>query len=788
MKRIIKGLYLFILVILSITIIYPTNVEALSNQTSYINIDDNTKSLTVGNLTFSNITFKNYSSISTQAIGLTGSISNSSGENIDYSSVIDYYDSNYNLIAQGYNSGTAIPGANTFNQMSNISILKDHNADEIHYYRLSIDTKIGLLPEENIESNIPSKNYRYKSYDYVIDKYDINIIVNENNTLDITETITAYFNVAKHGIFRTIPLKNEITRLDGTTSKNRTQITNLSVDNEYTTSREEGNYKIQIGSASRTLVGEQSYVIKYTYNLGKDPVKDYDELYYNIIGSDWDTAIGNVTFTISMPKDFDSSKLGFSSGEVGSTDNRNVKYNVVGNKITGSYDGILDIGEALTVRCELDEGYFVGAGLVINIMDYIVFLIPIIFLGISILIWYKFGRDEQVIETVEFYPPEGFNSLEVGFLYKGKADNQDVTSLLIYLANKGYIKISEIEEKSLFSKSSGFKITKLKKYDGNNINEKIFLNGLFKKKPSIDSWFDQEEDNSKKDNINEVTSSDLYDNFYITMYEILSSINTKENKNKIFEKSASGKSIFIVLMIIISYCSITIPPILIYGVPELLIVALLFPGIGFTVLFCTLFGKSQTIYVNGKPSNSSIAPKIFGLIWGGVFGGVPWAFSVLPALLLDPLYLIGYIIGVICILGMAISLKYLPKRTKYGNEILGKLRGFKNFLETAEKDRLEAIVTKDPEYFYNILPYTYVLGVSDVWIKKFEKITLKAPSWYDSPNAFDAISFGTFINTTMTSAQSVMASSPSSSSSGGGGSSGGGSSGGGSGGGGGGSW
>ena len=157
----------------------------------------------------------------------------------------------------------------------------------------------------------PSINSKYNSYDYVIDKYDMNIIVNENNTLNITETITAYFNVPKHGIFRIIPLKNTITRLDGTTSTNRTQITNLSVDNEYTTSRENGNYKIKIGSADRSLTGEQKYTIKYTYNLGKDPMKDYDELYYNIIGNEWDTVIGNITFTVTMPKEFNSSKLGF---------------------------------------------------------------------------------------------------------------------------------------------------------------------------------------------------------------------------------------------------------------------------------------------------------------------------------------------------------------------------------------------------------------------------------------------------------------------------------------------
>ena len=84
----------------------------------------------------------------------------------------------------------------------------------------------------------------------------------------------------KHGIYRTIPLKNEITRLDGTTSKNKAQISNLSIDKEYKVTKEKDNYKIQIGSANETVTQEQTYTIKYRYNIGKDPVKGYDELYY----------------------------------------------------------------------------------------------------------------------------------------------------------------------------------------------------------------------------------------------------------------------------------------------------------------------------------------------------------------------------------------------------------------------------------------------------------------------------------------------------------------------------
>ena len=178
-------------------------------------------------------------------------------------------------------------------------------------------------------------------------------------------------------------------------------------------------------------------------------------------------------------------------------------------------------------------------------------------------------------------------------------------------------------------------------------------------------------------------------------------------------------------------------------------------------------------------------PKLFAILWGGMFGGIPWAFTVLPALTQNVMYLITYIIGIISIVVLILFAKIMPKRTPYGNEILGKLRGFKRFLETAEKPQLEALVNKTPEYFYNILPYTYALGVSEVWMERFETIAVQAPDWYVGYGAFSIHGFNHFMNDTMDSAQSAMSSSPSSS---GGGSSGGGSSGGGSGGGGGGSW
>ena len=687
--------------------------------------------------------------------------------------IIAICDSEDSLLGKGHSDVAFYCGVDESNFINNNSI------DDIMYYKILISVNSPISSEDenhyNDNQNIYNddskedltNDYTSSDSEYTLNSYDINIVVNKNNTLNVTEKIGAYFNVEKHGIFRKIPIRNNVTRLDGTKSKNRVKIKDIKVNDNYSLSTEDGYKVIKIGDSNKTLTGQKNYKISYLYNLGRDSGKKYDELYFNLIGSEWDTSISNITFTIKMPKEFDPSKLGFSSGTVGSTDSSKVTYVVNKNTITGRYNGTLDSGEALTVRLELPEGYFVGASLNISLTSILSIVLPLLFVLITYLLWNKFGKGKQVIETVEFYPPQGFNSAEVGFLYKGKVEDEDVISLLIYLANKGYIKIVEIEERYLFSTSKKFKIIKQKEYDGNNPSEAVFLKGLFSSKTSSDGA------------IEEVTEDDLYDNFYITLNIIKEKINTNGNKEKIFEKSSLGKRACIIAMMIITYLLITINPIIELG-DETYMIMLLSLMI-FTVLG---FSASVTLYKNKI--------KIFGIIVGLIFGGIPWAFTVLPLLLTDSIYLITYIIGLICIFVMFLLYKAMPKRTQYGNEMLGKIRGFKRFLETVEKQKLDAMVMENPTYFYDILPFTYVLGVSDKWIKKFETISLQAPSWYDGYSSFDNASFGSFINSTMQSATSAMSSSPSSSSSGGSSSgsdsSGGGSSGGGSGGGGGGSW
>lgn len=758
----------FSLLLILVILLVPGKALALTSEVTDVKMGINSLINKEPAFSFANVYYnERFTASGSSYFGLSGLMYNKSANDVSVVVKVTYYNKDKVEIANSTLTSLVKAGeTNSYSQMAGVDIIKaSYSINDISYFKL--------------DANIKENGTLNMNYDYVINNYNIDMVVNDNNTFDITETIDVNFNTAKHGIYRRIPLLNTVRRLDGSVSKNKAKLSNVKVNSHYRLSKFDGNYEIRIGSQDQMVTGPKQYVLSYNYNIGKDPLKDKDELYFNLIGDNWDTTISNITFTVKMPKEFDSRKLGFSSGAFGSVDSSKIKYQVDGNIIKGSYSGTLNPKEALTLRLELNEGYFKNAKSTIGGHYYFMLGLPLIFLAIALAIWHRHGKDLQVVETVEFYPPEGFNSLEIAFLYNGYAMDSDVTSLLIYLADKGYIKITESDKKSLFKKE-GFVITKLKDYDGNNYYEQLFLEGLFK--------------NARDDVVN---SYELEDSFYKTTDKILDSINDKENKDKIIEKKKKSKSPLIVFLAICAFLLITVPPVLEGPTPEIVIVAIVFPGLGLLITVAGLVNKSQdVIYINGKLTKSRGAYKGFLLIWGLLFGGIPWGFTMIPVFLAEPAYIISYVVGILAIIGMVLCIKFMPRRTKYGAEILGKIKGFKRFLETAEKEKLEALVMQNPSYFYDILPYVYVLGVSDKWISKFETINMKPPIWYEG-SAYDIAYITTFISTTLISANTIMnynssrytsnsySGGSSSSSSG---SSGGGSSGGGSGGGGGGSW
>lgn len=119
--------------------------------------------------------------------------------------------------------------------------------------------------------------------------------------------------------------------------------------------------------------------------------------------------------------------------------------------------------------------------------------------------------------------------------------------------------------------------------------------------------------------------------------------------------------------------------------------------------------------------------------------------------------------------------QYLVKKNAKGSEMLSELKGFKQFIEVAEENKLKMLLAESPTYFETTMAYALAFGMFDQWAKKFEGLNLEPPTWYaSSTGGVTMHHFSQSFSGAMSSAQTTMVSSPSSSSSGGGGSSGGG--------------
>ncbi len=72
---------------------------------------------------------------------------------------------------------------------------------------------------------------------------------------------------------------------------------------------------------------------------------------------------------------------------------------------------------------------------------------------------------------------------------------------------------------------------------------------------------------------------------------------------------------------------------------------------------------------------------------------------------------------------------FMPKRTKKGVEIYQKILGFKEYISSAEKYRVQFYEREN--IFEKYLPYALVFGLAEKWAKAFEGIYTTPPSWYE---------------------------------------------------------
>lgn len=591
--------------------------------------------------------------------------------------------------------------------------------------------------------------------------YDVKINVNEDNTFDVTEIIKVKFTSQRHGIFRNIPYSgNIVPRYKGKDYNMKAVMKIKDIDvkgHDVDISDENGQKVLKIGDPSNYVRGEQTYVISYKGIIYEDPFKEFDFIYWNVLPSAWPTPIDKANIVITLPKGVDKEKIEFFTGEYGERSKGltswDAKILADGKMVINASAKNIGANEGITIYSILPQGYFRGAA---NFNFYVIGIIAfaVLMAFFAFLIWFRFGRDPKIIKTVEFYPPNDLDPVQIGYMIDKSVGNQEMVALLIYMANKGYLDIEEVKN------------AKNKVEDFTLIQKSVPSSG---EKPYVKKLYDEIFENGERVSY-ENLDIDFWEKYRDIMLEAAGSAEAEDRK--LYNKKSLKSGLLCGLTNIIGIAAIFLLAVVITPLKLLSI----FSGILFVIL--SLANMIYAFYiVDRKDYYTKRKFAIMTLIgWGIGIVATGMASLMTHGGIQD--WKPGLIFGIAQMITVFFG-KYGRAFSNEGIKLYGRVLGFKEYLKTAEIDKLKALVESDPAYFYNIIPYAYILGLSDKWISKFKTIDVVKPEWGRNMDALYMGNFLLYANSRSASGvntyiQSISDSNSSSSGFGGGGFSGGG--------------
>ena len=597
-----------------------------------------------------------------------------------------------------------------------------------------------------IISVMPDDNYNTKADGFTIESYNVVLDVKEDNKIDVTENITVNFtNAYKHGIYKFTPTWLKYTGKNGKTIRRYSEISNYRAEGDpYTVDTINKKERIKIGSANQ-YVGEglKEYTIKYTYDMGKDPYKGFDELIFHTFGDYWGTEIKNASVEVNMPKSIEGYKVNFFTDKYRKNNVKDyVNYQINGNTLYLTYDGSeKPLDKSLTIDIELPEGYFVGGSWHYGFISMIISFVILGITAITIIRWFKHGKDyDKPPKTVEFYPPENLNAAEIGYIYNRKELSKKFTiALIVELASKGYIRIDELADKNKsiqitnllpISRTPGdfqkelqqreIVINKLKDI-GNDLSadettmmKYLFLDGNTKKiNSNIEKFLDVENNLINKGYIKVVS-----DNEESRHAELESAKAKYDEMVKKYNIDTQNRDNILTTM------------------PALTSMEQIVYDCLFQIDDVVILSEHPTFYTAfndvSRELKNTLDSKLQEDVVGEILSAVARNLVIVILALVSYCYVedlapnlsILYYVSFMCIPINLLFTILMPRKTKYGELITSRVLGFRDFLVTAEKPKLEALVAENPRYYYDILPYTYALNISKKWIKKFENIPM----------------------------------------------------------------
>ena len=321
-----------------------------------------------------------------------------------------------------------------------------------------------------------------------INSFDVEIKIEKDSSFLVKEKIVYDFGRRlRHGIYRDIPLSG-------------IEIIPLKVEDEkgnplkYKVFKK-GNYlRFKIGDPEKLVKGVHTYVIFYKVKFGILFWEDYDELYWNVTGNEWEVRIKKARAEVFLPQKVKKEDLRFLcfTGKAGSKESFCKIYQKDQSVIFETQETLFPY-EGFTISLAFPKGVVKkpskGEIFLFHLKRKYPLLFPIVLFFYLFYEWYRNGKDPKIKKPIvpQYEAPENLSPAEMLTLLKQKFLPQAISASLINLAVKGYIKIIEEEREGLIFKKREifFRRTKKEIKDDLSLMEKALLRYLFEAGTSV---------------------------------------------------------------------------------------------------------------------------------------------------------------------------------------------------------------------------------------------------------------------------------------------------------------
>jgi hypothetical protein len=283
----------------------------------------------------------------------------------------------------------------------------------------------------------------------ISDYHDTISISREGNAV-ITERISLVFVGEWHGIHRTIPVE-----YPGPHGTNYTLLVNITgvtdgsgtkLKYESHTSRGYRDLKIYIpGAVDTSRVVQIDYVVRNSIRY----FDSYDEFYWNVTGNDWPVPIDHATAFVHFPDNASGSLRAQAFTGAYESTSQEATAEVKGSDITFETTNPLSMRGGLTIDVYIPKAILSEPSALTRLEWFIgsnpAIFLPFVTLGVMFTLWWYKGRDPDAGLSVApmYEPPKDISPAEAGTLVDDTINPRDITSTIVHLAVRGYLKIEE---------------------------------------------------------------------------------------------------------------------------------------------------------------------------------------------------------------------------------------------------------------------------------------------------------------------------------------------------------